>query len=379
MMFLPTVFAAFLAAAQAVPLFDTDTNFIKFPVVSTNLAGGYSSTLARSMSSSVPATNENKVYVVTPTIGNQIVQLILDTGSSNLWVNATGKYVTTTTSHATGRSFAIQYGSGRASGYQYIDEVRIGNLKVARQSLGVANFTLGFRGVDGYPSLIFGVGPTSLSSGVVQGGDIVPTVLDNLCASKAISANVLGVYFKPLSRANTNQNNGEISLGGADHSKYKGVLKYAPITRSSHYKEFWGIDINKVSNSGMVIGRNLHAIVDTGTTLTYLPDAVYYKFANANNGSRDSSSGLLAFGTKPKGILSITIGGRDFTLTPDQYLIPRFLYHYFELDGDTRYFAWLAAIGYGADIEFILGQKFLEHYYSVYDATSKRVGLAASA
>ena len=43
---------------------------------------------------------------------------------------------------------------------------------------------------------VFGVGPTGLTLNTVQGETVVPTVLDNLYASKAISNNVLGVFFK---------------------------------------------------------------------------------------------------------------------------------------------------------------------------------------
>lgn len=45
-----------------------------------------------------------------------LVQLIVDTGSSNTWVGAGTKYVASSTSHDTGDKVSVSYGSGSFSG-----------------------------------------------------------------------------------------------------------------------------------------------------------------------------------------------------------------------------------------------------------------------
>jgi len=39
------------------------------------------------------------------------------------------------------------------------------------------------------------------------------------------------------------------------------------------------------------------------------------------------------------------------------------------------YYSWINDGG-ATDVNFIIGQKFLENYYSVYDTTGSRIGLA---
>jgi hypothetical protein len=72
-----------------------------------------------------------------------------------------------------------------------------------------------------------------LTSGTVQGQSSVPTIMDNALSEGLISTEVLGVYFAPISGSATTANNGELTLGGVDSSKYTGSLTYTPITSSS--------------------------------------------------------------------------------------------------------------------------------------------------
>lgn len=78
-----------------------------------------------------------------------------------------------------------------------------------------------------------GFGPTDLTSGTVNGQSTVPTVMDKALSEGLISTEVLGVYFAPISGSSTTANNGELTLGGVDSSKYTGSLTYTPLTSSS--------------------------------------------------------------------------------------------------------------------------------------------------
>jgi len=314
--------------------------------------------------------NDLVSYTAPIKVGSQTFDLIVDTGSSNTWVGANTKFSAGTTGKSTGKSVSVSYGSGSFSGTEYTDAVTFAGLTVSSQSIGVASTSSGFSGVDG----IFGVGPVGLTQGTVSGTSTVPTFLDNLFKQGQISTEVLGVSFKPESGSDQDDVNGELTLGGTDSSKYSGSITYTPTLSSGSFAPYWGITVSSIKyGSTSVLGSN-GAIVDTGTTLIYIPTTGYNKFLSAAGGKTDSSSGLAKFMTKPTGNLVFSIGGTSFTLTPAQYLVPTAEYSLFGLSSNA-YYSWVGDGG-SSGVDFIVGQKFLENYYSVFDTTNGRVGFA---
>ena len=123
-------------------------------------------------------------------------QLIVDTGSSNTFVGANQQYVATSSSQDTGNPISVTYGSGEFSGeececiitptetllitnFMYstvTDDVTIGGITISSQSIGVANQSQGFDGLDG----ILGLGPDDLTLDTLvnEPGTIIPTVTD---------------------------------------------------------------------------------------------------------------------------------------------------------------------------------------------------------
>ncbi|KZP09214.1 acid protease [Athelia psychrophila] len=313
--------------------------------------------------SSATVTNALDSYVAAVKVGSQTFSLIVDTGSSNTWVGANTKL---NGGASTGKSISVSYGSGSFSGTEYTDTVTIGTAVVTSQSIGVASTATGFTGVDG----IVGFGPVDLTLLTVSGTLTVPTFLDNLKSQGTISTEVLGVYFAPESGSDTDDANGELTFGAADSSKYTGSITYTPKTGN-----YWGITVSKVSYGGTSISGSSSAIVDTGTTLIYLPSAAYSEFLSVGGGTTDVFSGLAKFDTAPTGTVTFDIGGSTFSLTPAQYLIPTSQYSNFGLSGSASY-SWIGNGG-SSSVDFIIGQKFLENYYSIYDTTNSRVGFAS--
>ncbi|KAF7321189.1 Aspartic protease [Mycena chlorophos] len=319
-----------------------------------------------------PATNEDDTYVASVKVGTQTFDLIVDTGSSNTWVGSGTKYNPGSTATDTRDSFSVEYGSGSASGTEYTDNVGIGGLTISKQSIGDASKTSEFQGVDG----IVGFGPVDLTEDTVSGQNTVPTVMQNLLSQGLISTNVLGVSFAPESGSDDDDTNGELALGGVDSSKYSGTLSYVSTTSASPYSEYWGITVSSTTYNGKSIGSSASAIVDTGTTLIYIPTATYNTFSSDTGGKTDSSSGLLSWSSLPTGNFGFTIGGVSYTLTPAQYTIPQAQYSVWGLSSG-KYYSWISAGGTSAaDVNFIIGQKFLENYYSVFDTSNSRVGFA---
>lgn len=131
-------------------------------------------------------------------------------------------------------------------------------MTVSSQGVGAATSATGFSGVDG----IIGFGPVDLTEGTVGGSSsttLVPTFMDNLYKQGSIvcllkshrfyvscltpiflsffrqSTETLGVYFKPESGSDTDDSNGELTLGGVDTSKYTGTLTYFAKSNTSPY------------------------------------------------------------------------------------------------------------------------------------------------
>ncbi|KAG8166817.1 hypothetical protein KVR01_002506 [Diaporthe batatas] len=323
--------------------------------------------------SSGTVTNEDVTYVAAVTIGGKSYDLIVDTGSSNTWCGAQSACEKSSTGKSTGGTVSVTYGSGSFSGTEYTDTVSFGGLTVSSQSIGSASTSSGFSGVDG----IIGFGPVGLTSGTVSNANTVPTFLDNLKSQGSISTEVLGVSFKPESGSDTDDANGELTLGGTDSSKYTGTLTYFPKLTSGSAAAYWGISIASFTYGSQTLASSASGIVDTGTTLIYIPSSAYSAFLSATGGKTDSSSGLAVFTTKPTANFGIKFGSTTYTLTPAQYLVPTAQYSVFGLTSG-KYYAWINNGG-SSGVNTIIGQKFLENYYSVYDTTNSRIGFATAA
>jgi len=311
--------------------------------------------------------NLDVTYVARIKICSKTYSLIVDTGSSNLWAGARNP-VPPTCGTTKNHAFSVTYGSGSVSGTEYTGPVSFAGLTVKHQSFGSAFSSNGFNGVDG----IVGFGPVDLTEHTVEKQTTVPTFLHNL-ASQYNFPEVLGVYFHPLHGSDTDEANGELTLGGVDHSKFNGPISYVPLTTVLPYSNYWGINVHSIKYSGSTLGTGLAAIVDTGTTLILFPLTPYEAFLSATGGTPDL--GLTRFASRPTGKVVFTLGGSRFTLTPTQYLVPRGQYSYYGL-APGFFYSWISTTGGDSDLAFIIGQKFLENYYSVYDKPGHRVGFA---
>lgn len=297
--------------------------------------------------------------------------LLLSILASNLWTGARG--FTKATSSDTGNTVSVGYGSGQFSGEEYIGTVTLGGLTVSKQSFGGASSASGFNGVDG----ILGLGPVGLTKNTVSNTNLVPTFLDNLYSQGSIATEVIGVSFRPESGSDNDDVNGELTLGGIDSSKYSGSITYFPTLKTGAASSYWGISVSGFSYGSTSLGSGT-GIVDTGTTLIYLPTAVYNKFLSASGASASDSAsvGLATYSKKPTANFQITIGSTVFTLTPSQYLIPKEQYSQLGISSSSnKYYAWISDGG-RTGVNTIIGQKFLEYYYSVYDTTNARIGFA---
>ncbi|KAI0703856.1 family A1 protease [Cerioporus squamosus] len=337
------------------------------------------SLIKQSAISNVPASNQAVDYTTTISVGNppQQFNLLIDTGSSNTWVGAqtlTNPFLGTGTTKPTGNLVSVTYGSGFVIGQQVVDDITLGpGLTIKNQSFGVALLSEGFDDVDG----IIGIGPADLTSGtLIPNVDAtVPTVTDNAFSQGLIDAHEIAISFEPTT--SVGNQNGELTFGGVDPSKFTGPLNFVPITSTSPANEFVGIDqtITYGSADGTTVLPATSGITDTGTTLTLLA-------TDPHGGRPDENTGLLRL--TPDQFASLqslffTIGDNTFEFTPNAQIWPRALN---TLIGGTSDFVYLIVNDLGSlsgeGLDFIDGMTFLERFYYVFDIANSRVGFATT-
>ncbi|GAO14958.1 uncharacterized protein UV8b_05130 [Ustilaginoidea virens] len=318
----------------------------------------------------VPVTNfMNAQYFSEITIGTppQSFKVVLDTGSSNLWVPSQSCSSIACFLHSTydssssssykknGSDFAIQYGSGSLSGFVSNDVMSIGDLKIKKQDFAEATKEPGLAFAFGRFDGILGLGYDTISV-----NRIVPPFY-NMVNQKLLDEPVFSFYLG-------SSDEGSIAMfGGVDESYYTGKIQYIPLRR----KAYWEVDIESIGFGDEVAElENTGAILDTGTSLNVLPSALA-ELLNKEIGAKKGFGGQYTIDCDKIGSLpdiTFNLAGFNYSLPASDYIL--------ELQGSC------VSTFQGMDIPepagplVILGDAFLRRYYSVYDLGKHAVGLA---
>ncbi|KAI1371301.1 acid protease [Hypoxylon crocopeplum] len=250
-------------------------------------------------------------YFAELTIGTvdnpQVVDVLIDTGSFELWVDpdcaasnvqefceALGQYDPSQSSTAQDLStaFSIQYGQGSTSGTYYTDDVYISGARIQNQQFGVSNAS---------SDVWFGI----LGLGHGQGGGVIeyPSIVDSLASQGYTNSRLfsldLGGQPGPTAAVT-----GEMVFGGVDTNKYAGTLAKVPTDPSDpHYV----ITLNSISlqtptsDTNNTISRRqqpisdsnlpLQVVVDSGTTISLLPESLVTSLAAQFPGAQPDGNG----------------------------------------------------------------------------------------
>jgi len=322
----------------------------------------------------VPITNFlNAQYFSEISLGTppQDFKVILDTGSSNLWVPSTdcnsiacylhSKYdhSASSTYSKNGSSFEIRYGSGSLSGYVSQDVFRIGDLTVKHQDFAEATSEPGLAFAFGRFDGIMGLGYDTISV-----NKIVPPVY-NMMDQGLLDEPVFAFYLGDTN----NGEESEATFGGINKDHFKGELTKIPLRR----KAYWEVDLDAITFGGNTAElEGTGAILDTGTSLIALPSTLA-ELLNKEIGAKKSFNGQYTVECdKRDGLpdLTFTLTGHNFTIGPFDYIL--------EVQG--------SCISAFMGMDFpepvgplgILGDAFLRQWYSVYDIGTSSVGLAKS-
>ncbi|KAL4810260.1 aspartic peptidase domain-containing protein [Aspergillus unguis] len=300
----------------------------------------------------------------------QTFKVVLDTGSSNLWVPSSectsiacflhSKFDSSSSStyKKNGSDFAIQYGSGSLSGFVSKDNLQIGDLKVKGQDFAEATSEPGLAFAFGRFDGILGLGFDTISV-----NKIVPPFY-NMIEQGLLDEPVFAFY---LGDANKEGDSSVATFGGIDKDHYEGELLKIPLRR----KAYWEVDLDAIALGDEVSElENTGVILDTGTSLIALP-STYAEMINSAIGAQKGFTGQYSVDCAKRDSLpdlTFTLAGHNFTIGPFDYTL--------EVSG--------SCISAFMGMDFpepvgplaILGDAFLRRYYSVYDLGNGAVGLA---
>ena len=200
--------------------------------------------------------------------------MVLDTGSSNLWVAGSdcssiacflhSKYDSSASStfKKNGTEFEIRYGSGSLSGFVSQDTLQIGDLKVKGQDFAEATSEPGLAFAFGRFDGILGLGYDTISV-----NKMVPPFY-NMLNQNLLDEPVFAFY---LGDTNKEGDNSEATFGGVDKSHYTGELTKIPLRR----KAYWEVELDSITfGDSTAEMENTGVILDTGTSLIALPSTL---------------------------------------------------------------------------------------------------------
>lgn len=219
----------------------------------------------------------------------QKFNVIMDTGSSDLWVadmicttdNGCPSSVTRFDSEASTsftnltKPFKVTYGSGRVRGNLATETVSLGpNFRVTGQTLGTCDVVENIlrSGLD--TSGILGLG----WSGIASSGST--PAWQSLFMKDVLEEPVMGFALKRLinHRPTTSAPGGTMTIGGTNRKYYRGEINYIPLSKNQTY---WLVPLTAFTLGGAAVDIGQPDVaIDTGTSLIGAPaDALRTIFA----------------------------------------------------------------------------------------------------
>lgn len=317
----------------------------------------------------------NRIYYGNMAIGSpsKVLITIFDTGSSDVWVASsicgtellplcTGR--TTYNSSAStdyvpiGDKYTLNYGSGSVGGFLSQDSIRMAGISV--KNVTFVEATDATEGITNIPiSCLFGLGWPELAS--VQN---YPTPLQRFFdTAPSLASRIIAFHLR------TDVNTGQMAFGAVNPAKFTGDIQYFPVV----LKPYWGVSMGITKFADRVFTTNNEmAIVDTGTSLLYIPDEHFNQFSRCigTDENLDYVVPCERLANLPDLVLSIGENNSPFPLRPDQYIFR-------DKDGICRSGVRGLASNDGSPL-WILGCVFLRAYYSVFDFDYGEIGFAAS-
>ncbi|KAI2470150.1 aspartic peptidase domain-containing protein [Annulohypoxylon bovei var. microspora] len=342
-------------------------------------------------------------YYAQVTVGTpaQTVDLIVDTGSSDVWIldsdanlcnsqkmQAYYGYCLSTYDPSNSSTYAvisqdtfsIRYVDGSGAEGDYIkDDFSIGGADIKSLQMGLAESST-------INSGLLGIG----FAANVAAEKPYPNIMSLFQDQDLIAIQAYSLYLDDLYAAT-----GTILFGGLDTEKFIGELKTVEIQpdSSGNYSSFTVAlsSLSTTADNGTVANYTTRStvpvILDSGTTLTYLPTSMANRVFRAFGAVDDTSSTGLVFIdcdylTSNKNLtFDFQFGGSSGPIVrvPVDEMVLDNVEQYVGLGLDVPSLPFDNACSFGLQPSsdyYLLGDTFLRSAYVVYDLTNKQIGLA---
>ncbi|KAF2128916.1 acid protease [Dothidotthia symphoricarpi CBS 119687] len=330
--------------------------------------------------------NLDTLYFANASLGTpqQSLRLHIDTGSSDLWVNTPTS--TLCSQRGDQCSDSGTYNANDSSTYSYVNgEFNISYVDGSGASGDYVTDTFHFGG-QAIKDFQFGVGYTSSSSEAVlgigyainevavnRGGlDPYPNLPQKLANDSTINSVAYSLWLNDLDAST-----GNILFGGVDTDKYHGSLHTLPIIQEQGvYAEFL-VNLNSLSmnnashNLSLISNQNLPVLLDSGTSLTYLPSSIVSTLYTKYSAQYDSSQGTAFVDCDVANLndhLVFTFAGANITVPMNELVVVGAVSR-----GQPVCILGIAPSGNSVAI---LGDTFLRSAYVVYDLDNNQISLA---
>jgi hypothetical protein len=213
---------------------------------------------------------------------------------------------------------------------------------------------------------LFGLGFASLS-------DNVPTLMDSLKSSGAISKKVFALYMNSFSSATYPLHgypSSNLMIGGYDLATYSttgSIEMTVPVDNSG----FWEATMTSFSIHGVVVQTSPVVIFDSGTTAisfeTSLLDSVFSTFtaSSVNSCSTANDGSLVCTCSKTSDLMALTLeyGGKKLVFNAERLWTMQAGKCTLNIDAQT-------------DPGMLLGDYFLSSYYVIHDMDNMQISFA---
>lgn len=324
------------------------------------------------------------LYYANASLGTpqQSFRLHIDTGSSDLWVNAANSQLCESGGNQCGQSGT--YNSNDSSTYNYLNSafnISYADGSGAAGDYATDTFHFGGKTIEdmqfgiGYtsssPEGILGIGYTINEVAVGRAGlEPYPNLPQKLADNGDINANAYSLWLNDLDAAT-----GSILFGGVDTEKYHGELQTLPIIpEQGQYAEFiialTGMGQN--GNNGSIFNEsNVAVLLDSGSSFMYLPDNVVrslYRTFDAQYDASQQAAFIDCDFANQEGTLDFSFSGVTIQVPYNELVI---------LAAVSRgQPVCMLGIGPAGNSVSVLGDTFLRSAYVVYDLSNNEISLA---
>jgi len=319
-------------------------------------------------------------YLATIQMGTppQDYSILMDSGSADLWVGAEncqslggggcGNHVflgpkSSSSFVDTNAPFNVSYGTGSVGGDIIKDNIVVAGLSLPAHTFGVATVESVDFSSDAVPfDGLMGLAQSTLSQ--QQTSTPVESLATNGLITEAITS------YK-ISRLADGKNDGEITFGGLDASKFdpKTLTTLANVSPTG----FWEANMDAVTVDGTDTGlQGRNAILDTGTTLIIAPAADALAVHNAIPGAKSDGQGGFTVPCTTSASVALTFGGASFAIDPRDIAIA-------PLDPNNPTGDCVSGISSGAiggATTWLVGDVFLKNAYFSTDVGKNQLQLA---